>query len=73
MFAAVEIAGQPKPCIVRWTGRRGLSVRTFTYCNQDVAAGEGVLQLPDGAATCDACTAAVTTVEARIRAQKVIP
>lgn len=73
MFAAVEIEGQAKPCIVRWTGRRGLSVRTYTYCNKDVPAGEGVLQLPDGAGTCEACNTAVAAVETRIRAQKVTP
>ena len=45
MIAAIE-GGHDGPCIIHWTGRKGLSVKALTYCGADLSAADGVLQLP---------------------------
>lgn len=47
------------PCIVYWTGRRGLNVGVVTYCAEERKATDGVLQVPDDVPCCSDCTAAV--------------
>jgi hypothetical protein len=60
---ATVVNGNGAPCIVRWTGRKGLlQVVTQTYCGEEVNAGDGVLQLPDHTALCPKCMSAVAKV-----------
>jgi hypothetical protein len=33
-------------CPIRWVGRKGLSVKAITYCNDEVNVADGVLQVP---------------------------
>ena len=50
-----EITGKPLPCVVRWIGRKGLSVRALTWCGDDYSAADGVGQVPDEIKTCESC------------------
>lgn len=59
MFAAVDCSQVGGPCIIKWTGRKGLRAVSITYCGQEVNAGDGVVQLPDGVKTCLVCKASV--------------
>lgn len=61
-----------KPHIVYWTGQTGLiKVITRTYCEEEMSASIGIVQLPDKALDkgllCDRCTAAFKAYEAQIR------
>ncbi len=60
MVAAIP--GQEQhPCVIQWTGRRGLKVVALTYCGDTVNAAEGVLQIPGNRSFCSRCTAALET------------
>ena len=48
-----------KPCLVYWTGRVWAHVGVVTYCNREVDAKEGVLQVPDDVPACEDCESAV--------------
>ena len=61
-----------KPCLVLWTGQKSLiKVVSRTYCEQEISASVGIMQLPDKALDrrmiCDACTVAYRNYEAQIR------
>ena len=58
MIATID-TGNGKPCVVLWSGRKGLSVGVRTYCGLELAASSGILQLPDNAKVCDGCDHAV--------------
>lgn len=60
MKAVITNAGGNPPCIVYWTGRRGLNVGVVTYCATERKATDGVLQVPDDVACCADCEKAVT-------------
>lgn len=43
------------PCVVYWTGRKGLSVKIITWCGEHADASDGVIQIPDDADVCSSC------------------
>lgn len=59
MKAVISLPGHKDPCVVRWTGRKGLSAISLTWCNQQGNAADGVLQVPDDFKTCIACDTAL--------------
>lgn len=70
MMAVFEVAPNKPPCIVRWTGRGGLSVRVETYCGGEHKVGDaGVLQIPDVLPACDDCKSAIAALAARVGAK----
>lgn len=61
-----------KPCLVLWTGQKGIiKVVTRTYCEEELSAAPGIMQLPDKALDkgmiCGKCTTAYRNYEASIR------
>ncbi len=63
MKACVDFGNGP-PCVVRWTGKTGLlSVKSKTWCGQELDAADGVSQLPDTIPCCKVCEAALKTFE----------
>lgn len=61
-----------KPCLVLWTGQKGIiQVVTRTYCEEELSAKPGIMQLPDKALDkgmiCAKCTAAYRNYEAQLR------
>jgi hypothetical protein len=63
MIAVIAI--DERPCIVKWTGRKGLKIGVGSYCGQlvDAAKHGGVFQVPDQAASalglCPSCVKAI--------------
>ena len=47
------------PCVIKWTGRKGLKVVAVTYCGDTVNAAEGVYQLPNTHDFCPSCLEAL--------------
>lgn len=64
MIAAVQSLNPAlPPCVVKWVGKVGFaSVGVQTYCNQTRPTDKGVMQIPDDAAICGGCEAAIATV-----------
>ena len=67
MIAVVET----KPgefCVVRWTGRSGLTAQAKTYCGDAHSIGtDGVLQIPDVIKCCSKCETAIEIFKGRMR------
>ncbi len=63
MKAAVEKPGQP-PCLVRWIGLRGITVRAITYCGTEYKASDGISQIPDEVRCCTSCETAMKQLAA---------
>jgi hypothetical protein len=61
MIACVQVHGAKVPCVVYWTGRIGLSVKTRTWCGGKHDAGDGVIQIPDDAKICEKCESFIET------------
>jgi hypothetical protein len=60
MIAAIKNTHRGgKICVIAWTGRIGLRAVAKTYCNVELNAGDGVLQIHEHKATCEACIEAV--------------
>ena len=57
MIAAFEVVAGVAPCVVRRIARSGLKIVAQSYCGQHANAADGVLQLPDTAKVCGACSA----------------
>ena len=52
------------PCVVRWIGLQGLSVKAHTWCGTKHSAADGVGQVPDQTKICLKCDAAIVkTIE----------
>jgi hypothetical protein len=64
LIAVIE-TGRPKPCVVKWTGRKGLHVSINTYCGKTVNAKDGVLQVPDKMKVCEECQIALNVINTR--------
>jgi hypothetical protein len=47
------------PHVVYWTGRVKFHVGVVTYCDEDLDASDGVLQVPDDVETCKRCNDAI--------------
>jgi hypothetical protein len=63
MIACVKLTETDPPCIVYWTGRKGLSVHVKTWCHKTANASDGVMQLTDNAIVCEGCERAVVAAE----------
>lgn len=59
MIAVVLNENGEDPCVVYWTGRKGLSVKVRAWCGGTFDASDGVIQLPDSAKVCEGCTHAI--------------
>lgn len=60
MIAVVDVEGQTLPCVIKWTGQRGLlSVKADTYCGQTTNAADGVRQIGEFAPVCERCASAL--------------
>lgn len=63
MIATVKTRKSQDPCVVLWTGKTGLLTGTIkTYCNEEIAIGDGVSQVPSTTKVCAACEAQVMRV-----------
>jgi hypothetical protein len=47
------------PCVLKWAGRRGLSVVATTYCGREHPVAAGIMQIPSDAKHCESCKAAI--------------
>ena len=66
MKAVVETA-PGEFCVVRWTGRSGLTAQAKTYCGDAKSIGtDGVLQIPDRIKCCSKCEAAIEIYVSRM-------
>lgn len=59
MIAVTPVQSTQTPCVVKWVGRRGLTVKIVTYCGAVADAAQGVFQVPDGTFVCEKCRAAL--------------
>ncbi len=62
MIAAIQPDPKKPPHVIYATYRKGLSLRVRTYCNLEIDAMGGVLQLPDSVKQCPACVEGVASV-----------
>ena len=69
MIAAIETP--TGLCVIRWTGRKGLSVKALVWCGSEVDAAKGVVQLPDSLLKGVAFPSLTTTVNGQPRTLKV--
>jgi hypothetical protein len=59
MKAVIVVPGSKLPCVVYWTGRKGLSAVSTTWCKKQGNAADGVIQVPDETKVCEACELAI--------------
>lgn len=50
------------PCAIKWVGRKGLSVKVITHCNNERGVDTGVLQIPDDSVICSGCESAIASI-----------
>lgn len=65
MYAAIKLTAGDAPCVVKWSGRVGLSVGVETWCGQKIKAADGVMQLPTEHKPCSRCETALKLHAAR--------
>lgn len=71
MIAAIETP--TGLCVIRWTGRKGLSVKALVWCGLEVDAAKGVVQLPDSLMKGVAFPSLIGTANGQPRSLKICP